>query len=74
MGALSDAIRTAPPHSPPTAMPWTARGNTGGRGAVTPICAWVGSTPTRKVAAPIMISVEGLRTYCDIRMRRFPGL
>lgn len=38
LGALSLAIRIAPPHSPPTAMPWTIRSATREIGAQMPIC------------------------------------
>ena len=34
--ACSAAISTAPPHSPPTAMPWTTRSSTSRIGAQTP--------------------------------------
>ena len=39
LGACSPAINTAPPHSPPTAMPWTMRSRISSTGAVAPICA-----------------------------------
>ncbi|MCY1179792.1 hypothetical protein D9M73_202070 [compost metagenome] len=38
-GACSPAISTAPPHSPPTAMPWTMRNRISSTGAAAPICA-----------------------------------
>ena len=37
-GAFSVASSTAPPHSPPTAKPWTKRSTTNRIGAQMPIC------------------------------------
>ncbi|MNE18088.1 hypothetical protein D3C81_1364660 [compost metagenome] len=37
LGACSPAINTAPPHSPPTAMPWTIRSRISNTGAAAPI-------------------------------------
>lgn len=56
-GAYSVAMRTAPPHSPPMATPWTIRNKMSSTGAAAPICAYPGSSPTQKVAAPIMVRV-----------------
>ncbi|MCY1216922.1 hypothetical protein D9M72_288120 [compost metagenome] len=39
LGACSPAISTAPPHSPPTAMPCTTRSSTSSTGAMAPAVA-----------------------------------
>ena len=49
----SAAISTAPPHSPPTAKPWTRRQVSSRSGAATPMEAYVGSRPIAKVATPM---------------------
>jgi hypothetical protein len=46
-------ISTAPPHSPPSPRPWEMRSTTSRMGAATPMAAYVGSRPIRKVAMPI---------------------
>ena len=51
----SAAIRTAPPHSPPTAKPCSSRHARSSTGAVTPMAAYDGSSPIATVAAPIMM-------------------
>ena len=38
-GACSTDMRTAPPHSPPSANPWTKRKIVSSAGAHAPICA-----------------------------------
>ncbi|ARX88060.1 hypothetical protein SMD44_07547 [Streptomyces alboflavus] len=49
----SETIRTAPPHSPPSAKPCTSRSTVRRMGAPTPIASYVGSRPIAKVAPPI---------------------
>src|SRR4029453_858329 len=52
----SAAIRTAPPHSPPTAKPCARRHTSRRIGAAIPIVAYVGSRPMATVAKPININ------------------
>ena len=52
----SAAIRTAPPHSPPTAKPCTSRQASSRIGAATPMEAYVGSRPIAIVEMPIISS------------------
>ena len=52
----SAAIRTAPPHSPPTAKPWTRRQASSRIGAPMPMLAYVGRRPIAKVATPMRSS------------------
>lgn len=49
----SETSSTAPPHSPPSAKPWTSRSAISSSGAATPMVAWPGSRPMAKVEAPI---------------------
>ncbi len=65
----SAAISTAPPHSPPTAKPWSSRQTSSRIGAATPIVAYVGSRPIAKVATPIIISAT---TSIFLRPTRSP--
>jgi len=67
--ACSADISTAPPHSPPTAMPWITRSSTSAMGASVPICSGVGSRPMRKLATPIRVMVS---TSIRFRPRRSP--
>ena len=46
-------MSTAPPHSPPMAMPWMTRRTTSRIGAATPIAAYVGRKPIAAVAIPV---------------------
>jgi len=62
-------ISTEPPHSPPTAIPWTRRRRVSRTGAKIPIVAWLGSTPIRKVATPIIARVM---TRVALRPTRSP--
>ena len=56
-GAYSNAIRMAPPHSPPKAMPWRKRRLVSITAAHTPTWSNVGSTPMARVANPISSKV-----------------
>lgn len=56
-GAFSTAMSTAPPHSPPIAMPWIRRSTISRIGASAPTWAYVGSRPMAKDATPIITSV-----------------
>ena len=69
-GACSATYVTAPPYSPPSASPCSRRSSTSATGAAMPICAYVGSTPTTKVAAPMMTIV--MRKVC-LRPTRSPS-
>lgn len=51
-GACSTAIRTAPPHSPPTPNPCAIRSTTSATADHIPQCAYDGNIPTQKVAGP----------------------
>ncbi|MNT59582.1 hypothetical protein D3C72_1971040 [compost metagenome] len=53
----STEIRTAPAHSPPSAMPCTKRSATSRMGLQMPAVAYVGKRPIRPVVTPISISV-----------------
>ena len=58
----SETMRTAPPHSPPSAKPWTQRSTVSSTGASTPTWAWLGSSPIANVATPI-ISSETMSSF-----------
>ena len=68
----SETIRTAPPHSPPSAKPWMSRRVISRIGASTPTDGYVGSSPMQKVAPPIIIS-EMTRSFLrPIRSPKWP--
>lgn len=62
-------MRTEPPHSPPTPMPWARRSTVRMMGAATPIVEAVGSTPIRNVAVPMRSRVV---TSVALRPTRSP--
>ncbi|CAM5609842.1 hypothetical protein SDIAM26S_01615 [Streptomyces diastaticus subsp. diastaticus] len=65
----SETSSTAPPHSPPSAKPWTSRSTVSSSGAAVPMVAWVGSRPIAKVAPPI---ISRLMTSSFLRPSRSP--
>src|ERR1044072_214482 len=60
---------TEPLHSPPTPIPWIKRNTINSTGPQTPICAYVGTKPTAKVARPVSSSVA---ISADFRPMRSP--
>lgn len=65
----SDTSSTAPPHSPPSANPWTSRSTVSSTGAAVPTVACVGSSPIANVAPPI---ISRLSTSSFLRPSRSP--
>ncbi len=68
-GECSTTIKTAPPHSPPSAKPCAIRITIRSIGAQIPIWLYVGRRPIRKVATPIIVNVA---TRTALRPRRSP--
>ena len=58
----SSAMRAAPPHSPPTAMPWQTRRNTSITAPQAPATAAPGTSPIRVEAMP-MTSIETISMF-----------